>query len=76
MIMIEIQCRGTALLLLVNPHILQQNNGTACPSYINYCLKRRQFVAGYVQPAIKQNRFNRTSAIKVATIPTTAPFGR
>jgi len=48
MIMIEIQCRGTALLLLVSPHIPHQNNGIMHPSYINYHLKRICFVASYV----------------------------
>jgi len=44
MIMIEIQGRGTALLLLMMPYILHQNNATVNPSYIkkfkeNYHLK-------------------------------------
>jgi len=34
MIMIEIQYSSTALLLLVNPHIPHQNNGTARPTYV------------------------------------------
>jgi len=50
---IEIQGGGTALLLLVNPHIWQ-SNGTVHPSYMNYRLKRRRFVAGYFQPIIQQ----------------------
>jgi len=55
--MIEIQGTRTALLLLVNTCILHQNNGTTCPSYINYCLKRRCFVAGYFQPVQINNYF-------------------
>jgi len=34
MIIVEIQYRGTALLLLVNPCILHQNNSTVCLSRI------------------------------------------
>jgi len=33
-ITIEIQYSGTAVLLLVNPHIPHQNNGTTCPTYV------------------------------------------
>jgi len=49
--MVEIQDSFTALLLLVNPCILHQNNGTTHPSYINY---QRRFSVGYVQPIIQQ----------------------
>jgi len=63
MIMIEIQYSGKVLLLLVNPHMLHQN---ACPSYINYHLKRGHFVASYVQPVIINNCLKITSVIKVA----------
>jgi len=34
MIMIEIQYSSTVLLLLVNPYILHQNNGTSFPTYV------------------------------------------
>jgi len=51
MIMIEIQYSSKTLLLLVNLHIPHQNNGTAQP---NYHLKRRGFVASYVQTIIQQ----------------------
>jgi len=54
--MIEIQYSGIALLLHVNPHIPHQNNAT---SYINYYLKRRRFVASYVQPVIQQQLFEK-----------------
>jgi len=54
MIMIEIQYSDTAFLLMVNPRIPHQNNSTACPSYINNRLKRRHFVASYVQLIIQQ----------------------
>jgi len=51
-------------------HVLHQNNGTMCPSYINYCMKRRCFV---VQSVIQQHEskeldLKRTSAIKVTTM--------
>jgi len=49
-----VQYSGTALLLLVNLRIPHQNNDNACPSYINYCLKRRRFVASNVQPVVQQ----------------------
>jgi len=61
--MIEIQGRGTALLLLVNTRILHQNNGTTCPSYINYSLKRRHFVASHVQPVTPQ-QYKSTIVVK------------
>jgi len=54
--MIEIQYSSTALLL---PH---QNNGTAHPSYINYYLKSRRFVARYVQPLIINKYFYNQSS--------------
>jgi len=60
---IEIQGRDTALLLLVNPCIPHQKNGTTYPSYINYCPKKRHFVAHYVQPIIQLYKsMKRTSA--------------
>jgi len=69
MIMIEIQYSGIALLFLVNPCIVYQNNGTVCLNYIYYCLKGRCFVANYVQPVIQHyNCLKITSAIKVATM--------
>jgi len=49
MIMIEIQYSSTALLLLANPRILHQNSGTVCLLTYLYCLKRRRFVASYIQ---------------------------
>jgi len=52
MVMIEIQYSDIALLLLVNPYIPHQNNGTACP--LTYRLKRRCFIASYVQPVMQQ----------------------
>jgi len=64
MIMIEIQYIGTALLLLVIPRIPYQNNRTTRPSYICYCLKRRCFVASYVQPVIQQYKSTTVFAIK------------
>jgi len=53
MIMIEIQGRATDWWTHTYgiPH---QNNGIVHPSYINYCLKRRHFIADCVQPVIQQ----------------------
>jgi len=45
---IEIQGRGTALLLLVNPCILDQNNGTMLPQLYQLVKYSRYFVAGYL----------------------------
>jgi len=47
---------STALLLLVNPYMLHQNNGTVCPTYLYqvYCLKRRCFIARYFQSFMQQ----------------------
>jgi len=51
MIMIEIQHSGTALLLLMNPYHIE----TMAPhALLMYFLKRRHFVASYVQPIIQQ----------------------
>jgi len=62
----------------MNPSIPHQNNGTMCLSYINYRLKRRQFIDGYVQPVYTalpiNNYLKRTSAIKVATMKITLNF--
>jgi len=63
-IMIEMQYSSVAILLLANPCIPNQNNGTSCHSYINHCLKRRCFVASYVVQI--KNCLKITSAIKVA----------
>jgi len=62
MIMIEMQYSSTALLLLVNPCILHQNNGL---SYINYCPKMLccQLCATHYT-TLRINKI--TSAIKVA----------
>jgi len=54
-------------LLLVSPH---HNNGTAHPSYISYCSKRKCFIASYVQLILQQYK----SAIKVAPIKIAANF--
>jgi len=48
----------------VNP----QKTMAQCPSYINYLLKGKRFVIGYVQPVIVQYKSTTTSAIKVATM--------
>jgi len=59
--MIEIQYSSTALILLINPRIPHQNNGTASPSY----MKRRYFVVSYVQPVIQQYKSATASATEV-----------
>jgi len=38
----------------VNPCILHQNNGTTITPLTLFCLKRRCFIASYVQPVIQQ----------------------
>jgi len=55
----------------VNPRILYQNNATVYPSYINYCPKRRRFVANLLYSSTNQQLFKRT---KVATIKITDDF--
>jgi len=65
------QGRDTFLLLLVNLCIPHQNNSTVCPSYINYCLKRKHFVSALLLAMFNPlwiKNFKRTSAIKVTTM--------
>jgi len=57
-----LQYSSAASLLLVDPH---QNNGTAHPTYH---LKKRRFIASYVQPIIQQYKSQLFKRTKVATI--------
>jgi len=69
MIMIEMQCSSTAFLLLVNSIIPHQNNGTARPSYISYCLTLHCQLCWTSYTAVCiDNCLKITSAIKVATM--------
>jgi len=77
MIMIEIQYSGTALLLLVNPRILHQNNDTARPTYVFIILKKTlhcQLCSTSYAAVQINNCLKRTSAIKVAIMKITGDF--
>jgi len=70
LIMIEIQYSSTALLLLGNPCIPYQNNGTIRPSYIN-CLKRRwpamfnPLYSSMNQQLLKNTFYNQSTPMKI-----------
>jgi len=73
MIMIKIQYSSKALLLLVNPHIPQQNIGT-----VHLLFEKKMLCCQLCSTRYKAVRINnclkRTSAIKVATIKITDDF--
>jgi len=70
MIMMEIQYSGTALLLLVNPHISHQNNGTERPNQLSSEKKKLcfQLCSTHYTAVRINNCLKITSAIKVAPI--------
>jgi len=73
LIMIEIQYSGTALLLLVNPHIPHLNNGTVPQLYL-LLSKRICFVTSYVCSTHHAAVRKSTAAIKVAPMKVTDDF--
>jgi len=78
MILIEKQYRGTALLLLVNPHIPHRNNDTVCPIYILIVWKEDTSLPAVLNPlcsSTNQQLFKKNfCTIKLATMKITDDF--
>jgi len=64
----NIQYSGTALLLLVNPFILHQNNYIVCPTYVFIVWKEDALLPTHYAAVRINNCLKRTFVIKVATM--------
>jgi len=72
------QYSGTALLLLVNPHIPHQNNYTTHLTYVVFIIWKEDALLpttfNLLYSSTNQQLFKKGSAIKVATMKITAGF--